>query len=243
MARAGASDSLPTIVIIPAYNESAHIAQVVADARAHTPTAILVVDDCSRDDTAARAREAGAIVLNHPFNMGYGAAVQTGIRYACERGFQALAQMDGDGQHDPACLKDILAPIAAGDADYVIGSRFLPSPDTPAYSGPCVRRLGSRLISALVRLSTGLKITDPTSGFVVMNRSVMDLLATEVYPHDYPDADVIIMLHRRACRIREAPVRMFPGADKSMHSGLLRPLYYTYKMGLAILMALLRRYE
>ena len=91
-----------------------------------------------------------------------------------------------------------------------------------------------------MRLAAGLRITDPTSGYVGMRRPVMEMLATEVYPHDYPDADLIILLHRRGFRVIEAPVAMRPNPDKSMHAGLLRPAYYAYKMSLSILLTLLR---
>ena len=227
-------------MVIPAYNEADRIGPVVEAVGQAVAWPVLVIDDGSRDGTADRAREAGATVLRHGINIGYGAAVHTGIKYAYRHGCSCLVQLDADGQHDPAGLKDLLRPVVDGEADYVIGSRFLPIQGVEPYRGSLIRRVGSRVISLLVRLFTGLRITDPTSGFVAMNRAVMSVLSTEVYPHDYPDADVILMLHRRGFRIREAAVRMIPSSGKSMHGGIVRPLYYAYKMGLSILMTLLR---
>ena len=155
------------------------------------------------------------------------------------------ARFDGDGQHDPTCIYDLINPVQSGTADITIGSRFLISQkeglDWPAYRAPVVRMIGMRLFSAIATFFTGQKVTDPTSGYQAMNRKAFHLLAGDKFPIDYPDADVIIMLHRAGFRIKEVPVRMFPSPDdKSMHSGL-KPLYYIFKMFLSIIVTLLRR--
>lgn len=229
-----------TLIVIPAYNEAAQIKEVVSAVRRQTGADVLVIDDCSTDDTAGLAREAGAMVVRHPINLRYGAAVQTGIRAAWRGGYKFLGVMDGDGQHEVACLERILAPVRDDKADYVLGSRFLPGPDIPRYRSLPVRRVGSWALSILVRMFTGLRITDPTSGFLAMDRSAMEILASDVYPHDYPDADVIILLHRRGLRVVEVAVTMYRSYGKSMHSGVIKPFYYAYKMGLSILLTLLR---
>jgi glycosyltransferase involved in cell wall biosynthesis len=227
-----------TIVIIPAYNEEKRIAAVVAEVRAHVPGAVVVViNDSSRDSTAAVARQSGAKVVSHPFNMGYGAAIQTGYKYARDMGFDFLVQLDADGQHDPSSIPALLAPVISGEADIVIGSRFLGN----SYRPPFVRRAGMALFRGIVTLVTGRAITDTTSGFQAFNRDVIRLFATDIFPVDYPDADMLIMLHRTGFRITEVPVRMFENSEgKSMHNGF-KPLYYTFKMLLSICVTLMRQ--
>jgi len=234
------------IVIIPAHNEGAHIAPIVRQIKANYPYFdVLVIDDGSSDDTRAKALDAGASVISNPFSLGYGGALQTGYIYATRNRYNFLVQLDGDGQHDPTCIYDLINPVQSGTADITIGSRFLISQkeghDWPAYRAPVVRMIGMRLFSAIATFFTGQKVTDPTSGYQAMNRKAFHLLAGDKFPIDYPDADVIIMLHRAGFRIKEVPVRMFPSPDdKSMHSGL-KPLYYIFKMFLSIIVTLLRR--
>jgi hypothetical protein len=230
-----------TVVLVPAYNEAARIAAVVGSIRAAVPECdIVVVDDGSRDGTAAAARQAGATVLRHPFNMGYGVAIQTGYKYALRQGYDFLAQIDGDGQHDPACIPRLLAPVVAGEADFALGSRFL---DGGSYRPPFVRRAGMAFFRWFVSRLTREPITDSTSGFQAFNRRVIRFFAGDAFPCDYPDADVLITLHRAGFRLRELPARMFANAEgRSMHSGI-KPLYYLFKMLLSILVTLLRRPE
>jgi len=225
------------IVIIPAYNEGKRIAAVVAGVRAAVSEAqVVVINDCSRDETAIAATQAGVVVVSHPFNMGYGAAIQTGYKYARDKGFDYLVQLDADGQHDPACIPLLLAPVIAGEADIAIGSRFLGN----SYRPPLARRLGMALFRRIVFLVTGSAITDTTSGYQAFNREVIRFFATDIFPVDYPDADMLIMLHRAGFRISEVPVRMFENSEgKSMHSGL-KPLYYMFKMLLSICVTLMR---
>jgi glycosyltransferase involved in cell wall biosynthesis len=225
------------IVIIPAYNEEKRVAAVVAGVCSSVPDAtVVIIDDCSRDETATTARAAGAIVVSHPFNMGYGAAIQTGYKYARDKGYDYLVQLDADGQHDPSCIPALLAPVIAGDADIAIGSRFLGNSYRPSLS----RRLGMALFRRIVIMSTGTSVTDTTSGFQAFNRDVICFFATDIFPVDYPDADMLIMLHRAGFRMTEVPVRMFENSEgKSMHSGL-KPLYYIFKMLLSICVTLMR---
>jgi len=225
------------IVIIPAYNEGKRIAAVVAGVRAAVSDAhVVVINDCSRDETAIAAAQAGAVVVSHPFNMGYGAAIQTGYKYARDKGFDYLVQLDADGQHDPACIPFLLAPVVAGESDIAIGSRFLGN----SYRPPLARRLGMALFRRIVFLVTGSAITDTTSGYQAFNREVIRFFATDIFPVDYPDADMLIMLHRAGFRISEVAVRMFENSEgTSMHSGL-KPLYYMFKMLLSICVTLMR---
>jgi hypothetical protein len=226
------------LVIIPAFNEADGIAGVIDRVRQTVPgAAVLVVNDGSRDGTAAAARAAGAAVASHPFNMGYGVAIQTGYKYAVANGFDFVVQIDGDGQHDPACIPALLEPLRRGETDFVLGSRFL---EPGSYTPPLVRRMGMVFFRAIIRLVTGERVTDPTSGFQAFNAAVARFFATEVFPCDYPDADMLITLHLARFRIRELPVRMYANSQGvSMHQGL-KPLYYVFKMLLSILVTLMR---
>jgi len=235
-----------TLVIIPAYNEEKSIASVIQRVIENLPgSEVLTVDDGSSDHTRHRAMEAGAKVLSHPFNLGYGSALQTGYRYALREGYEEIVQLDGDGQHDPSFITHLLAVIRKGEADIAIGSRFLPTPaigseDQP-YRAPFIRRLGMKFFGTISSLLIRQKVTDPTSGYQAMNRRVLVWASSDQFPCDYPDADVIIMLHRAGFRIREVAVQMFENHDKkSMHSGW-KPLYYVFKMFLSILVTLMRK--
>lgn len=230
---------MKVLVLIPAYNEEARIGEVVRQVRDACPDYhVVVVNDGSHDATARVAANAGADVISHPFNMGYGVAIQTGYKFGLRHGYDYLVQIDGDGQHDPAFIVPLLAPVTAGSCDLALGSRFL---GVGSYEPSLSRRLGMAFFRRLVFLVTGLRITDVTSGFQAFNRDVMRFFATEVFPCDYPDADLLITLHRAGFRLGEVPVRMLPRASgKSMHSGL-KPLYYMFKMLLSILVTLLRK--
>ncbi|MGD0916729.1 MAG: glycosyltransferase family 2 protein [Thermodesulfobacteriota bacterium] len=237
---------LKTLALIPAYNEEVRIADVLRGIRQHIPHAdILVVNDGSTDRTREVALRGGARVTSHPFNLGYGTALQTGYKYALMKGYDELVQMDGDGQHDPSSIVYLLAVIQKEEADIAIGSRFLEiqgiGSATPPYRAPLMQRLGMRLFGMISSLLIYQKVTDPTSGFQAMNRRVLECVSTNRFPCDYPDADVIIMLHRAGFRIREVPVVMFENRDKkSMHSGW-KPLYYVFKMFLSIFVTLMRK--
>lgn len=227
------------LVLIPAFNEATVVATVIADIRCVVPDYdILVVNDGSTDSTATVASAAGAMVASHAFNMGYGVAIQTGYKYAYTHGYHAIVQLDGDGQHDPLCIPDLLKPILAGEADFVIGSRFL---ECRSYEPNWARSIGMALFKNLVSWRTGQQITDSTSGYQAFNRDVIRFFTRETFPNDYPDADVLITLHRAGFTIAEIPVRMFANpAGTSMHSGI-KPLYYVFKMFLSIAVILLRR--
>ncbi len=227
------------LVVVPAFNEEEKIQTVIQGIKWEVPEAvILAVNDGSSDQTEVRARAAGAKVLSHPFNMGYGVALQTGYKYALKNGFDFVLQMDGDGQHDPRYLPILLREVREGGADVVIGSRFLNKGD---YRAALMRQIGIRLFRLVTSFLCGQKITDPTSGYQALNRWAIEFCARDSFPGDYPDADVLVLMHRVGLRLREVPVRMHPNAQgRSMHSGL-RPLYYIYKMCLSITLNLVRQ--
>lgn len=232
--------------IIPAYNEEKKIASVIRGVRkSFSDMDVLVVDDGSSDGTPHRAMEAGAKVILHPFNLGYGTALQTGYKFALEKGYEKIVQMDGDGQHDPSFIPDLFAPIQRGEADIVIGSRFLKTDEARSghipYRAPFVRSLGMKLFGMITTLLIDQRVTDSTSGYQAMNRRVVEWVSSDKFPFDYPDADVIIMLHRAGFRIKEIPAQMFESQNKkSMHSGW-KPIYYIFKMFLSILVTLMRK--
>lgn len=226
------------IAIIPALNEAQRVGTVIADLRGALPTLdVVVVNDGSSDDTERVARRAGAFVVTHPYRLGYGAALQTGYLYALRNGYERAIQIDGDGQHDAGLAPALLAVIRDGRADIALGSRFLSGRPVRM---PLVRRLGSASLRRLGRLLAGIACTDPTSGFRAFDRDALALLASEDFPHDYPDMDVLIRLRFAGIRVAEIPatVRERSGGT-SMHGGL-RPLYYAYKVALASVMATLR---
>lgn len=227
------------LVIMPCYREAANVGPVIRTLLQCVDADVLAVDDHSPDETGRVAVEAGAMVVRHPINLGYGSAVQTGFKYAVSLGYDVVVQMDGDGQHDPECVPDLLDDLRDTDADVIIGSRFL---GRAAYDVPMSRRLGMLVFGFVASLAIGRRVSDPTSGFQALRRPVVEFFATDVYPHDYPDADVIIMLHRGGFKTREVPVVMYANpTNTSMHAGLLKPLYYVFKMALSILVTLLRQ--
>lgn len=229
---------MTTLVIIPALNEAGRIGAVLRGIDEQGIDAdVLVIDDGSQDDTAAEARRSGAQVIRHPFQMGYGAALQTGYIYAYKRDYERLVQMDADGQHDPESVHTLLGNLA-DDVDLVLGSRFLGS-DPPPVTLP--RRMGSRLFAWIVTRWTGTLITDPTSGFQAMSRRVLRELVQDHFPEDFPDADVLITLSRAGLKLKEVPVKMHARkGGVSMHRGSMAA-YYTYKMFLTLALLAVRR--
>lgn len=220
------------LVVIPALDEAARIGPLLDRVASTTTTAeVVVIDDGSKDDTAAIARNHGATVLRHPFNLGYGAALQTGYKYAVTRRVDWLVQLDADGQHHPELIPVLLRAIEEDELDLVVGSRFLAAEH---YEMGRLQDLGRRIFSAIARLA-GLRVSDPTSGFQAMNRTVIELFTDDFFPSDYPDVDVLVAAYRCGLRIGEEPVEMDQGTRPSnLHGGLTRSLYYAYKMMLSL---------
>ena len=226
------------LVVIPAYNERSRIGEIVRSLKHILPTAkTLVVNDCSSDDTGIEAIEAGATVIDHPINLGYGAALETGYLYALRYGYEFIIQMDGDGQHLPDEVPKILAPVLDGEADIVIGSRYLSAENV--YRASFARRVGQKFFGKIFSAITRYDITDPTSGFQCLNRKVFELFTRGHFPHDFPDVDVLLMAHYAGFRVKEVSVAMRERSGGiSMHAGL-KPLYYVIKMILSIVMVVL----
>jgi hypothetical protein len=226
--------------VVPAFEEEAAIGAVVAEIVAFDPSIdVVVVDDGSSDGTAAAAAAAGATVVRLPFNLGIGAAVQTGVRWALERDYDLAVRLDGDGQHDPAELPKLLAPIERDEADVVTGSRFREEED--GYRPPLGRRVGITWFARLVSLLSGQRVTDTTSGFQALNRSGIELFARD-YPSDYPEVEATVLLLKHRLRLVEVPVRMREREHGSSSITFLRSVYYAIKVTLALFIAMGRRY-
>ncbi|MFO7320699.1 MAG: glycosyltransferase family 2 protein [Chloroflexota bacterium] len=227
-----------TLIIIPALNEADSIAYVIGQIREHAPWAdIAVVNDGSNDATAAIAESCGVIVLNLPFNVGIGAAVQTGFIYAERYGYDVAVQTDGDGQHPPSEIPVLVQALMEGDADVIIGSRFLAE---RGYRTPWTRRLGILILALIISFVTGRRCTDPTSGFRASNRRAIRLCA-RLYPHDYPEPEAVVLLQRAGLRLREVSVLMSARYGGKSSITPLRSGIYMVKVILAIFIGLLRR--
>jgi glycosyltransferase involved in cell wall biosynthesis len=223
--------------IVPAYNEARSIAGVVAELQAtHPEFEIVVVDDGSTDETAAVACRAGAEVVQLPFNLGIGGAVQTGIEWARRRGCELAVQVDGDGQHDPCEIEKLLEPILAGSADVAVGTRFA---GDGTYRPSVARRIGIGVFAGLVSLIVRQRMTDTTSGFRAMNARAIELFADE-YPYDYPEVEATVLIFRHRLRLVEVPVTMRQREAGRSSITVFRSLYYMGKVSLALFVGLLR---
>jgi len=233
------ADQLRKLAIIPAYNEEGMIGQVVRGIRRHAPDFdVVVVDDGSTDATFAEATAESVTVIRHPFNLGIGGAMQSGFKYAAANDYDVAAQVDGDGQHKPTYLPDLLDALrTGGKADMVCGSRFR---EDPGYKVPLGRRIGNLIFSVILSLIVRRRITDPTSGFRMTNRRGIELFARD-YPHDYPEVEAILMLHAHRLRLHEIAVRMNARGFGRSSIDYPRSAYYMAKVLLALFVGLFRR--
>lgn len=230
---------LRTLIIIPAYNEEHALPLFIAELKQTEISAdLLVINDGSADRTAEAAEAAGAWVLTLPLNLGIGGAMQTGFRAAWDLGYDIAVQMDGDGQHPVAELEKIIAPVRDGRFDMVIGSRFLE--EKTGFKSTFSRRLGIQFFSTLLRLLTGLPITDPTSGYRAVNRKLIGCFA-EYYPVDFPEPEAIMIARRSGARIGEVPVSMRERLGGISSIRYWKTVYYMLKVTMAILIDLLKK--
>lgn len=222
------------LVIIPAYNESANIRNTVADIKKNAPDFdYVVINDCSKDNTLQILKDEGMNYVSLPVNLGIGGAVQTGYRYACERGYETAVQVDGDGQHDVSYLNAMYDAMKEKEADMIIGSRFI---EKEGFQSSALRRVGISYFTAMIKTLTGVRITDPTSGFRLAGRSVIEMFAKD-YPRDYPEPESIVTVLRSGKKVVEYPVKMRArqGGESSITMG--KSVYYMIKVSIACLIA------
>jgi glycosyltransferase involved in cell wall biosynthesis len=228
-----------TLIIIPAYDEEKNITKVLRDIKAQMlDIDILVVDDGSKDRTRELVLSEGISIISHPYNLGYGAALQTGFKYAKRSDYSYVIQFDGDGQHDACYIKDIYDEIHKEQVDIVSGSRFL---DKNSMDTIFLKKIVIKTLRKIIQASTNTKITDPTCGFKALSKRVYEHYSTMGnFPSDYPDADVTAQMLKLGYKIKEIPISVKKRVyGTSMHSGL-KPIVYLFKMLLSINIVLLR---
>lgn len=227
------------LVIIPAYNEESNIGKVLDEIiNMNLDVDILVIDDGSADRTKYIAKQKNVEVLSHPYNMGYGAALQTGFKYAVESNYKYVIQFDADGQHYPEYIKEMIEELERDSYDIIIGSRFI---ENKEYKTSNLKMIVIKLMRMLIKLFTGKRITDPTSGFQgLSSRTFKYYSVMGNFPYDYPDADIIIQMLRLGYRLKEIPITIKERTcGESMHSGI-KPLIYLLKMLLSIFIVIIR---
>jgi glycosyltransferase involved in cell wall biosynthesis len=235
MIRADGPDSL--LVIVPAFNEVGAIANVVRSVNQHMPgVPVLVIDDCSMDDTIAAARSAGAEVLSLPHHLGLGGCVQAGYKLAYSLGFQYVIRVDGDGQHDARDIPTILNRLKTSGCEMVIGSRFVQ--ENGQQTG-AVRSLGIRFFRMVLRPILGKPVYDPTSGFVGVNRRALDVFSRS-FPLEYPEIEALVVLQRRRFRFEEVPVKMLPRLTGRSTITARVSLYYIVHVLLGVFVNILK---
>ena len=226
-----------TLILIPAFNEEAAIGIVVEETRQLLPQLpVLVVDDGSSDATAQRASAAGAKVLSLPCHLGLGGCVQAGYKLAFELGFQEVVRIDGDGQHDPRFIPQLLEMLRTSGAEVVIGVR---RSATGGYNTTLPRRIGIHCFRLMLRLILGRPVADPTSGFVAVNRRALEVFARS-FPLEYPEIETLVVLQRRRFRFVEVPCVVRPRLAGRSTITPLRSIYYVLHVLLGVFVNILR---
>ncbi len=224
------------LVIIPAFNEAGCIVDTVNDIIENAPGFdYVIINDCSRDDTYKLCLEHGFNVVNLPINSGIGAAVQTGYLYAKRYGYEYAIQVDGDGQHDAAFLGTMASYMEEHNTGMLIGSRYI---EKQGFQSSGLRRFGIRYFSFLIKILTGKKITDPTSGMRMVGRDIIEYFAEE-YPKDYPEPETAVTIVKKGWTVDEIPVVMKERQAGKSSISPKRSVYYMIKVSLACVMAAL----
>lgn len=224
--------AIKTLVIIPAYNEEGNIEKVVNNLIEKFPQYdYLIVNDGSTDHTKHICQSNNYQVINLVVNMGIGGAVQTGYRYARDNDYDVAVQIDGDGQHDVSFLEKMLIPIEKGQADVVIGSRFV---EKEGFQSSGIRRIGINFLSILGKVLTGVRVKDITSGYRVVNSKFIHIFAQD-YPSDYPEPEAMVITAVHGGKILEYPVIMRERVSGQSSITLKKSVYYMYKVTLAMI--------
>ncbi len=225
------------LIIIPAYNESENIKNTVENIKTNAPDFdYVVINDCSTDNTLDILKSHNYNYVSLPINLGIGGAVQTGYKYAKEFDYDVAVQVDGDGQHDPVFLNYMADYLQEHELDMVIGSRFI---DKEGFQSSFMRRVGINYFTGLIRLLTGKKITDPTSGLRMAGKKVINLFADN-YPVDYPEPETAVTAINNGMKIEEIPVIMKERQGGVSSITLKKSVYYMVKVTLAIIIERLR---
>ena len=228
------------LVIIPAYNESKNIVNTVKEIKEKASDFdYVVINDCSSDKTLEILESNHLNYISLPVNLGIGGAVQTGYKYALEHEYDMAVQVDGDGQHDPAYLHSLEETLIKENADMVIGSRFIKN---EGFQSTFARRMGIVYFTKMIKALTGTTITDPTSGFRLVNKDVIALFAND-YPRDYPEPESIVALLKRKKKVIEVPVQMKERQGGVSSIRLWNSVYYMIKVSIAILVECSRTYK
>ncbi len=231
------SSQYKILVIVPAYNEAGAVGNVINKIRRCLPHVdVLVVNDGSSDSTSAISEQGGAMVLDLPYNMGIGAAMQAGYKFAHRMGYDIAVQCDGDGQHHPSQIKKLIETLTNDDVDVVLGSRYLSS---RKFKSSVPRRMGMLVFSNVLSLIVGQKLTDTTSGFRAVNKEVIESFSV-YYPDDYPEPEALVLLHREGFTVKEMPVSMSSRKNGSSSITAWRSAYYAFKVMLAIFVDLFK---
>lgn len=226
------------LVIIPAYNEEGGIVKTVTDVVENAKDFdYVVINDCSKDNTLKICREHNFNVVNLPVNMGIGGGVQTGYMYAYRNGYDIAVQFDGDGQHNASYLTEMSEKLVKEQLDMVIGSRYI---EKEGFQSSGMRRLGIRYFTGLIKLLTGKKITDPTSGMRMINRKIMKQFSEE-YPKDYPEPESIVTILKEGAKVEEIPVKMNAREEGVSSISPSKSIYYMVKVSIAVLIAAIRK--
>lgn len=236
---------MKTILIIPAYNEEENILNtynkiIEYNKKNKENFDVIVINDCSCDKTSEICHMNNIPVIDLVHNLGIGGAVQTGYKYAYMKGYDIAVQFDGDGQHDINYVKDIIAPIKNNEADFVIGSRFVGDIDT--FKSSFARRIGIRIISCFLKMTTGHKIYDVTSGFRACSKEIIKDFSTS-YPSEYPEPVTDAELLRKDYVIKEIPVEMNERTAGVSSIGSWKNVYYMINVCLSLLVIRIRRYK
>ncbi len=223
---------MKTLIIIPAYNESENIERVIADIKQNCPEYdYLIVNDCSTDSTPDICKQNGFNHINLCCNLGIGGGVQSGYLYAYLNGYDYAVQIDGDGQHDPKYISQMIEVLEKENADMAVGSRFITN---EGFQSSGMRRFGITFLSALIRMICGAKVKDVTSGFRVANRKYIEFFSKD-YADDYPEPEAIVAVTLRGGKVVEAPVVMREREGGVSSISPFKSIYYMIKVSLAIL--------
>ena len=226
------------LVIIPAYNEAGNIVKTVTDVVENAPSFdYVIINDCSKDSTLEICREHGFRVIDLPCNMGIGGGVQTGYLYAKRHGYDIAVQFDGDGQHNASYLEQMAEKLEREHLDMLIGSRYI---DKKGFQSSGARRAGIKYFTGLIKLVTGKKITDPTSGMRMVNRDIICQFA-EDYPKDYPEPESVVTILKQKKHVEEIAVEMNAREEGTSSISMYNAVYYMIKVSLAILIAAIRK--